>query len=608
MGGDNMLLTKVTSVVSLSSFTVFPEYFLATTAIYLLIVVSLITYNNYGLILQKALSNCLGLAMLLACYLILNDELMAVNFLFGNGSNDPSNDIICSFFSFHNSVVNDHFGYFTKLLVCFFSSIYLFFIANSLKKQNIVSFEYLVVVLFAIIGLMLLCSSQDLLTAYLAIELSSLSSYILAAFKKTSTYSIEAGIKYFVTGAISSALFLLGSSFVYFFCGSVNLTDINELTTTAYSSFLSIPTSDQIFETYRNKYPNIDWNWNNFLHSTKDMTSDKLVILDLMIDLAHNLTLWKAISSVQFTNNDLTFISYGFSLILFSLFIKLALAPFHLWSLDVYEGSPTNSSFFFAAIAKLSVFVFLVRLCYFGFSEFYTSWQFYSIYIAILSVFVGSFGGLKQRRIKTLLAYSSTSHMGYSLLALSSGHVFGLQMLIFYLIIYMISGLCTWYIILFLRQKRTSGISKHNKELADFALLRKSHPIISFSLALTLFSIAGIPPLIGFLVKMGVFLGLIKSGLYSVEFYTAALLSILCSVVSTFYYIRIVKVLYFENILIGKLYYPINSENTVILGCLLLLLVFLFINPSFLFLYIYKVVLLTFNIDGYYLFNTIINS
>ncbi len=131
--------------------------------------------------------------------------------------------------------------------------------------------------------------------------------------------------------------------------------------------------------------------------------------------------------------------------------MKLALAPFHLWSLDVYEGSPTSSTFFFAVVAKLSVFVLLVRLCYSSFFNLNDCWQFYSLWIGVFSIFVGSFGGLMQLNLKTILAYSSTSHIGYALISFSTSTFEGVQMLLFYLVIYMISGLCVWSIMSFLR-------------------------------------------------------------------------------------------------------------------------------------------------------------
>ena len=530
-----MFFEGLHSVVFLQSFTVFPEYFVAISAIYVLIALVFVAYNNYNIIIERAVSECIGLILLMSCYLILNDEIMKLDFL-----------------SFNNSIVNDYLGIFTKFIICFFSSIYFFLIADSLKEQKLTAFEYLVIVLFAVLGLMLLCSSNDLLTAYLAIELTSLSSYILASFKKTSSYSVEAGITYFVTGAVSSAFFLLGSSILYALSGSIYIVDFWDLFTDSYETTLSLvsQTSSLQLNSMNNTV------WNEFV---------------------------SLVSILEFYNFNL--LEVGLTLILLSLFIKLALAPFHLWSLDVYEGSPTSSTFFFAVITKLSIFIFLIRLCYIAMLAFADCWQFYSLWIALFSIFVGSFGGLKQRKLKTLLAYSSTSHMGYSLLAFSSGHAFGIQILLFYLIIYMISGLCTWFIILLLQLKKPKSVNKYTKELGDLVLLNKSNAALALGLALTMFSIAGIPPLVGFFAKMGIFLTLLKSKMYMIP-----LAAVLCSVVSTFYYIRIIKVLYFENILVGKLCYPLKTNKTILLSILIFLLIFLFINPTFLFLIIFDVV------------------
>jgi NADH-quinone oxidoreductase subunit N len=233
-----------------------------------------------------------------------------------------------------------------------------------------------------------------------------------------------------------------------------------------------------------------------------------------------------------------------------------------------------------------SIFVLLIRLCYQSFFSLKSCWQFYSLWIGIFSIFVGSFGGLKQRKLKTLLAYSSTSHMGYALIAFSTSTFIGIQMFLFYMFIYMVSGLSIWYVILLLRLKKKNFENKYNKELSDLALLKKSNAALAFSLSLTMFSIAGIPPLVGFLAKMGVFLSAI-----GISFYFIALVSILCSVISTFYYIRIIKVLYFENLLVGKLYYPIKTTKTVILSVLILSLIYFFFNPTILYLVNYKVIL-----------------
>jgi len=540
MHSELITSSGLSSVISLHHFTIFPEYFISVSVIYVLIVIVLITYNVYGLMIQKAVSECMSLILFMACYLLFNDDLITTYLL-----------------TFNNSIINDYFAFFTKFVVCFSSAIYFLIIANSLKEQKLTSFEYLLLILFSVLGLMLMCSSNDFLTTYLAIELASLSCYLLASFKKTSSYSVESGIKYFITGAVSSSFFLLGSSFIYGITGSINFTD-----------FLSLFTepSDEFFPPYLLFY--------------NPLIPDEYIVIDLIP--YHKLKI-----RLKFGPSfDISFIELGLALILFSLFIKLALAPFHLWSLDVYEGSPTSATFFFAVITKLSIFVILMRLCYRGFYDLKDCWQFYSVWIGVFSIFVGSFGGLKQRKLKTLLAYSSTSHMGYILIAFSTSTYFGVQMLFFYLIIYIIAGLSTLAIILFLRLKKKNLKNKYNKELGDLVLLKKSNPALSFSFALAMFSVAGIPPMIGFLAKMGIFLSVV-----GISFYMISLFSILFSVVSTFYYIRVVKVLYFENTLVGKLYYSIEDTKTLILSLLIFLLVFLFINPTYLYLLNYKIFL-----------------
>ena len=523
------------NIINLQSFTVFSEYFISISIIYVLIVIVLITYNIYGLMLQKAISECMSLILFMACYLMINDDLITFDFV-----------------TFNNSIINDYFAFFTKIIICFFSALYFLLISDSLKEQKLTSFEYLLIILFSILGLLLLCSSNDLLITYLAIELSSLAFYILASFKKTSSYSVDSGIKYFIIGAISSAFFLLGSSFLYGFTGSLNFLDFFDLF--ECSLFYTFP-----YHMYDSPNNIGEFLWYMWL-------LERITVIPPFFDY--------------------NFVELGLTLILFSLFIKLALAPFHLWSLDVYEGSPTSSTIFFAVITKLSIFVILVRLCYISFFSVKDCWQFYSLWIGVFSIFVGSFGGLKQRKFKTLLAYSSTSHMGYSLIAFSTSTYMGIQMLLFYLVIYMISGLSIWSIFLLLNVKNNKAFVKYNKELGDFALLKKSNSTMAFSLALTMFSIAGIPPMIGFIAKMSVFLSVV-----GITFYLVALLSIVFSVVSTFYYIRLIKILYFENLLVGKLYYPITNEKTIILSLLVFSLIFLFLNPTLLYLFSYKVVL-----------------
>jgi NADH:ubiquinone oxidoreductase subunit 2 (subunit N) len=614
---NKKLTLSLPSLVSLHSFSVFPEYFLSISIIYVLIVVTLITYNIFNLMLQKALSESMTLILLMTSYLIFNDDLLTLNFS-----------------NFNNSIINDYFAFFTKIIICLFSAFYFFIAGNFLKEQKLTSFEYLLIILFAILGLMLMCSSNDLLTAYLAIELSSLAFYVLASFRKTSSYSVESGIKYFVTGAISSAFFLLGSSFIYGLTGSINFTDFHDLFECSSicshpyyifsnSSICShpyyifsnscdlgadeikkliyivmlmdpdsiVPYIAELFFTEESFNSSICSHPYYIFSNSCDLGADEIKKLIYIVMLMDPDSIVPYIAELFFTEESFnsSFVEFGLTLVLFSLFIKLSLAPFHLWSLDVYEGSPTSSTFFFAVITKLSIFVLLIRLCYQSFFSLKSCWQFYSLWIGIFSIFIGSFGGLKQRRLKTLLAYSSTSHMGYALIAFSTSTFIGIQMFLFYILIYMVSGLCVWYIILLLRVKKNFSEKKYSKELSDLTLLRKSNTALAFFLSLTMFSIAGIPPLVGFLAKMSIFLSVV-----GISFYFIAIASIICSVVSTFYYIRIIKVLYFENLLVGKLYYPIKTTKTIILSVLIFSLFFFFCNPTILYLVTYKAIMCLF--------------
>ena len=279
---------------------------------------------------------------------------------------------------------------------------------------------------------------------------------------------------------------------------------------------------------------------------------------------------------------------YGFMLICLSLLIKLAIAPFHFWSLDVYEGSPNPSTFFFAVVPKIGLFVLLIRLCYSGFYDIMLHWQFYFLILSLLSIFVGSLGGLEQRKLKSLLAYSSISHSGYLLLSFSTNGIEGIQMMIYYVIIFMLSGLCFWSVYMFLRQKmKNNYYNKQNKELGDLVLLRESNPMLALTLTLTLFSIAGIPPLVGFLAKLGIFLSALSSSTYVI-----ALFGVLLSVISTFYYIRVIKILYFENTLAGKLYYSISTNKSILISILLLSIIFICIYPMILYFVSHKSILL----------------
>jgi NADH:ubiquinone oxidoreductase subunit 2 (subunit N) len=656
-----------------------------------------------------------ALLVLLSSFLILNEDLLVMNS-----------------FSSNNFIVNDYLSFATKLVICLTSVVFLTIINISLRDEPIHNnFEYVVLITISVLGLLLLCSSNDLITAYLAIELHSVAFYIMAAFKRNSSYSIESGLKYFIVGSLSSAFFLFGSSIVYGCMGSLSFDDLRmffsllsaqhselfdswfqyPLLTSDISShdawFFLIPFAALSGSGYYEAvtlmpyiYTNqpelsglgllsepycytgdnlIDWCHINIDTKITQGLTDSLTPLDPnvdqffaeppityywldiyrdmsvldLIEIIDQHEIYKywfssyyyfvqfhdelyssllSLSPSMYLSNDifenlfsvgetstetevllmnkvfhyyndsvvvnniesmsslnLDLVSIGFLLICVSLLIKLAIAPFHFWSLDVYEGSPNTTTFFFAVVPKIALFVLLVRICYVSFYQIFTdNYQIYFFGLAVLSVFVGSIGGLEQRKLKTLLAYSSISHTGYLLLSFSTGNAEGAQMLFYYLVIYMISGLCFWSVYLFLRQKRTGYFNKSNKELGDLVLLKESNPMLALIMSITLFSIAGIPPIVGFLAKVGVFLVVVKSSAYLVS-----VLSIVFSVVSTFYYLRLIKIIYFENVLVGKLYLPITTQKSFLISILALLLIILCIDPMIIYLLFHKATLLS---------------
>jgi len=614
-----------------------------------------------------------SLLVILSLFLVLNEDLLVMNE-----------------FSSNNFIINDYLGFAAKLMICITSAAFLTIINTSFRDEPIQNnFEYVVLITISVLGLLLLCSANDLITAYLAVELHSIAFYIMAAFKRDSSYSIESGLKYFIIGALSSTFFLFGSSIIYGCMGSLIFDDLrmffsllslpiatianletpftagvnNFLDPSIFTSILSynissieIPLPKPCLTSFDNL---VDWCclncekemilptvFNDFQSMSPgeylkiypifiDSSSSILAVNSVasqelnsgLLNFCHNIHFVNSFADLELLSNlssskntnigesfsflkqvygfyfnsiisitmpvdssmlNLNFVSIGFFFICVSLFIKLSIAPFHFWSLDVYEGSPNTTTFFFAVIPKISLFVLLVRLCYVSFYQiFIGDFQTFFFVLAVLSVFVGSLGGLEQRKLKTLLAYSSISHTGYLLLAFSTGNIEGIQMMFYYLAIYMISGLLFWAIYLFLTNKNDAYFNKNNKELGDLVLLKESNPMLAFVSAMALFSLAGIPPLVGFLIKLGVFSVVVKSSAYLI-----ALVSILLTVISTFYYIRLIKILYFENILVGKLYLPINTKKALLIAVLFLSLLVLCLDPMLIYLLFYKATLL----------------
>ena len=691
-------------LIKIQELTFLSEYFLIT-ALFCLTLFALFTfqlsskevnlttrfqYDNQMIFLQ---------IYVLICYLILVVQQSNISLLGMNGFNDL--------------VYNDPLAVTSKLIIGISSILYLMFITKYLKDQKLNNFEYYIILLTSIFGFFLLCCANDFITAYLAIELQGLAFYVLASFKKSSNFSVESGIKYFVLGSLSTALFLFGITFIYGLSGSILLTDFKDFFIWVFSAnsfFLGFSSISQALEFFQEKvglvesspseklnfmseklsllgqnsemmdsefndnYQNASVEFLNVLKGGQldyenfvkiktslinsnyyededlenfyglsnenlselsnvqqistnlvgdscfdniynllecwyfsDYMANSLQIFDLKSGIGEKSLIAQsympAITQIadmnsffiSFSGNetiesssmfDLNFAIFGLLIVVLALFFKLALAPFHLWSPDVYEGSPSSSTFFFMVLSKFGIFVFLLRLCYFSFYSFIPYWQFYSIIVASTSVFIGSVAGLKQRKLKSLLTYSSINNMGFVLLAFSAGGFEGIQVKFYYLIVYILASVCIWSIVLNLQLKKNQYFEKQNRDLGDLALLQESNSVLAQNLGITLFSLAGLPPMVGFLAKMGVF-----KALSGVSIYYFSVINILFSVIATFYYLRITKIIFFENILVGNLYATINSKKVFIINLLTFLLIFLFFNPIFLYLYSYKITL-----------------
>nr|YP_009326082.1 NADH dehydrogenase subunit 2 [Asterionella formosa]APD75843.1 NADH dehydrogenase subunit 2 [Asterionella formosa] len=496
---------NIKTIFLLSYIIVLPELFLGVCIVYLVFHSLFLGFNrcNNFILIEKPILFLIKLTILFVCLLLINQNFLGLRIL-----------------GFSNTFVFDILTNTSKIIIGITSIIFFFIIEHFVSTPKINYFEYYIIFLFAFLGTFLICTSNDLLIAYLSIELQGLSFYLLASFNKNSSYSVEGGLKYFILGSFSSGLFLYGSSILYGLFGTLNFTDFSELSEDSLGNNIFSP---DIFQ-------------------------------------------------------------YPLFLILISLLFKLAIAPFHVWLSDIYEGSPFSSTFFFAVVPKLSIFILFLKVFNYCFLNVFFYLTDVLVIIAVVSIIVGSFGGLEQRKLKSLLAYSSISHMGYILIVFSLPNTEGFQLAFSYLIIYMLSGLCFWFILMLIMVK-TVYLKKQNKDLTDLILLHKSNSGLAINLNIILFSIAGFPPLIGFLTKIGLFLAAVE-----VHYYFISFLSVFCSVISTFYYIRVIKILYFEiSVLVGKLYYPIKNQITFLLVLLVYFLIFFFIRPNLLFFISYKI-------------------
>jgi proton-translocating NADH-quinone oxidoreductase chain N len=420
---------------------------------------------------------------------------------------------------FNNLFIVDTFSNFFKVLGLLLTIGCLLISINFVKKININSFEYLILILCSTFGLMLLVSSFDLVSMYISLEVQSLSFYILASMRKDSAFSTEAGLKYFILGTFSSGILLLGISFIY---GSVGSTS---------------------FESLGKFFIGFD-----FLNTSMD--------------------------TFNITNQ----IIVGIICIFIGILFKLTAVPFHMWAPDVYEGSPLFVTVIFSLIPKVGVLAIAAKIFYFALYEGLIYWQAIGLLASILSVSVGTLKALQQNKIKRFLAYSSIGHVGFLLLGFSTGTIIGIQSLVFYFIIYSVMMLNLWSVVIALEIKNKKYVQI--KYINDLQGLAKSNPLLAYTLALVMFSMAGVPPLAGFLAKFYIFFVGFES-----SFNILVIISILFSVVSAFYYIRFIKIMFFDESNTGFL---VNSDisyiHSLVLGSTFLFILFLFLHPSFLLL------------------------
>ncbi len=396
----------------------------------------------------------------------------------------------------------DAFTRFSKLLILLAG-----LFALSLSSQWSLSpeqrkFEFPILMLLSIAGLMLMVSANDFLALYMALELSSLALYVMAAFDRDNARSSEAGLKYFILGALASGMLLFGVSLVYGFSGTTNFA----------------------------------------------------LLAQLLGAEDYQLTAGLAV---------------GLVLILVGLCFKISAVPFHMWTPDVYEGAPTPVVAFFAVAPKVGAIILLTRLLHQPFADLDAHWQPIILLVSVLSMLLGAFGALRQTDLKRLLAYSSIGHVGYMLIGVLVGGAQGMQSVLIYLSLYLFMSVGAFGFVLSLR--REGRMITHISELGG---LSQTSPRLAIFMALIMFSMAGIPPLAGFFAKFYVFKAAIEA-----EYYVLAVLGLFASVVAAYYYLKIVKIMFFDEARPAFDRYVLPMHSRAILMLCALVTGFYFLSP-----------------------------
>ena len=377
---------------------------------------------------------------------------------------------VASSVSFEGAFVSDSLTRFLKVLILVAAALTLLMTFDDFARAKILLFEYPVLILLATLGMMMMVSAGDLIALYLGLELQSLALYVIAAFKRDDVRSSEAGLKYFVLGALSSGMLLYGASLLYGVTGS-----------TGYAAIATAAAGD---------------------------------------GMAGNLGL---IAGLVFVMVGLAF--------------KISAVPFHMWTPDVYEGAPTPVTAFFAGAPKVAAMALLLRFTQAGLPTVAPQWQQIVIFLSIASMVLGAFAAIGQTNIKRLMAYSSIGHVGFALVGLSANSAEGTAGVLIYMAIYVAMTLGSFACILSMRRG-----DKNVEDISQLAGLAHTDLRLASILALPMFSLAGIPPLAGFWAKWYVFLPAIKAGLYPL-----AVIGVVASVIGAFYYLRIIKIMFFDE-------------------------------------------------------------
>ena len=369
--------------------------------------------------------------------------------------------------AFDGMIVKDAFARFAQVTILLSAAVVLVMGQDYMARTGMLKFEYPLIIVLACIGMMVMVSAGNLLTIYMGLELQSLSLYVVASIRRDNLKSTEAGLKYFVLGALSSGLLLYGISLTYGYAGSLDFASV----TAAASGEVSLG------------------------------------------------------------------LLFGLVFMLSGLAFKVSAAPFHMWTPDVYEGSPTPVTAFFATAPKVAAMCMFARITHDAFGNIVEDWQQIVALLSVTSMFLGAFAAIGQRDIKRLMAYSSIAHMGYALMGLAAGTAGGVSAMLLYMAIYVVMNIGTFAFILSMRRD-----GREVTDIASLKLLSKARPGAAMALLVLMFSLAGVPPTLGFFAKYGVVTAAVDAGLVWL-----AVLGMIASVIAAFYYLRIVYFMYFGD-------------------------------------------------------------